>query len=170
VDLQAIRDLLIEEQFEVFLEPADDELPAERITVPLILEELPGPLYLQLLVVPQEDPTEMEGVEMLQFFVPFPITEPFSAEAESSETKKAAADIIAYLPHLNLEAPLMGFNYDPHERFIYFRHLALLPSDADVGRAVVETVWLIFFLMDNMAAEVVALAMGQVSLDELLDA
>ncbi len=69
-----------------------------------------------------------------------------------------------------IDEPLMGFNYDPHERFIYFRHLALLPDDVDVGRAVVETVWLIFFLMDNMAAEVVALATGQVSLDELLDA
>jgi hypothetical protein len=111
----------------------------------------------------------MEGVEMLQFFVPFPITEPFYAEAETTETEKAAADIIAYLPHLNLETPLMGFNYDPYERFIYFRHLALLPGDVDVGRAVVETVWLIFFLMDNMAAELVALTLGQVSLGELLE-
>jgi hypothetical protein len=160
---------LIEEYFEAVLEPADDELPAERITIPLNLEELPGPLYLQLMVAPQEKPSEMEGVEMLQFFVPFPITEPFSAEAQPTETEKAAADIIAYLPHLNLEAPLMGFNYDPYERLIYFRHLALLPGDADVGRAVVETVWLIYFLMDNMAAEVIALALGQVSLSELID-
>ncbi len=169
MDLESIRDLLIAEHFEALLEAADDELPAERIVVPLFLDELPGPMYLQLLVVPQEDPTEMEGVEMVQFFVPFPITEPFIADAEASETEKAAADIIAYLPHLNMEASLMGFNYDPYERFIYFRHLALLPADADVGRTVVETVWLIFFLLDNMAAEVVALALGQVSLEELLD-
>ena len=169
MDLQSIRDLLIDEHFEALLEPADDDLPVERITIPLNLEELPGPLYLQLMVVPQEDPSEMEGVEMLQFFVPFPITEPFSAEAETTETEWTATNIVAYLPHLNLETPLMGFNFDPYERFIYFRHLALLPDDADVGRAVVETVWLIFFLMDNMAAEVVALALDQVSLDELLE-
>ena len=169
MDLQSIRDLLLAEHFEALLEPADDELQVERITLPLILDELPGPLYLQLMVVSQENPSEMEGVEMLQFFVPFPITEPFSEEAEKNGAEMAAANIIAYLPHLNLESPLMGFNYDPYERFIYFRHLALLPDDADVGRAVVETVWLIFFLMDNMAAEVVALALGQVSLDELLE-
>ena len=70
--LQSIRDQLLAEHFEALLAPVEDDLP-ERINIPMKIQELPADLMLQVLPVEQDDPSQMEGVEMLQFFVPFPL-------------------------------------------------------------------------------------------------
>lgn len=151
MNLEAIRDLLLLEPFQAVFERADADIPADRVNVTLDVENLSPPLQLQITRVPKASETDMEGVEMLHFFVPFPIL----------VQNAFVPEVLRMLPLLNLATPIMAFNYHEEERFIYFRHVLLIPQDADVRRVIAETVWLIYFTLDNLGAEIAAIVTGR---------
>ncbi len=158
MDLAALRDLLVAEPFQATLEPATDELPADRLTVALVVEQFASPLQLQIIRVPKAREDEMPGVELVQFYVPIPI----------EVTEVAAEEVRRLLPALNLDAPLMGFNYHEVERFVYFRYVLLVPTAGDVSRVLVETVWLIYFICDHLGAAAAAVAAGATTAAQVL--
>lgn len=109
---------------------------------------------MQIIKVPKVRDSDLPGVEMLQFYVPLPVV------VEDSAVNK----LLRMLPDINLASPLNGFNYDAGEQAVYFRYLLLIPKGvgAEILKdVIVETVWLIFFVLDNLGADIVAVVADQ---------
>lgn len=159
MDLEEVRDLLFKETFAATFEPATEDLPSDRVNVEFEVERIASPLQLQIIQIPEGANDQAAGVAMYQFYVPIPI-----------EVSEAAADEVRLLlPTVNLVAPLMGFNLHETEGFVYFRYVLLTPASAAAGPTIARTVWLIYFTLDNLAADVAAVAAGLRTAAQVLD-
>ncbi len=162
MDLETIQELILLEGIEASFEPATTELPSDRVNVPLRLENLPELLQLQIIKVPKINDSDLPGVEMVQYYVPLPVL-----------VDDAVVDeVLRLLPAVNLASPLNGFNYDEDAQAIYFRYLLLVPEGAGkeiLGPVILETLWLVFFVLDNLGADITAVATGQQKASQLLN-
>jgi hypothetical protein len=147
MDLQALQKTLFEDNLPAAFLPADEELDAARVNVALDVEGFSQPIVLQITQV-ETEVGALSGLELIQLFAPIPL------ELE----EEAASEIVWALPAINEVVPLVGFNVHPEERFVYFRHVMLVP-EGEVGRGVVvEAVWMAHFALDMWASEFAAAA------------
>jgi len=159
MDLEDVRDLLFRETFAATFDAATAELPSDRVNVSLDVERIASPLQLQIIQIPASPNDQAAGVAMYQFYVPIPI----------GVSEAAADEVRRLLPAVNLVAPLMGFNLHEDEGFVYFRYVLLTPASATAGPTIARTVWLIYFTLDNLAADVAEVAAGHRTAAQVLD-
>jgi len=145
MELDDIRQLLEGEGMLGSLVPATPEAPIDQLVV--VLENEEGrKLALQISYLPDED-AEIEHARLLQFYVGLP-------------GEFAEADLPALhrrLDVLNRTIPLGAFHYHDEAQAVFFRQVSPMPrgSVPALGPVVVETVWVIDFVMDSVADQIV---------------
>lgn len=151
MELTDIRTLYDNEQLPNMLQPADEERPLDQLVVLLDLEEVEAKLALELVYIPAAE-DEFEEVKLLQFFVMFPWEFAGDAQPRLRQT----------VLELNVNMPIMGFGLHEADEYLYFRHVLMLPkkpNEAD-GTIIVQTTWLIYFLMTQCYAQLQASVEG----------
>ena len=78
---------------------------------------------------------------MIQIYAPIPL----EIDEESVD------DIVGFLPDINQQVPLIGFNVHLEEQFVYFRHVMLSPEGKTGAQMVTEAVWLSQYAVDTFA-------------------
>jgi hypothetical protein len=148
MELDDIRQLLEGEGLIGMIQPATPEAPLDQLVV--VLENVEGrQLGLQIAYLPDED-AEIEHARLLQFYVGLP--------GEVAEAD--LPDLHRRIDTINSQIPLGAFSYHAEARGVYFRHVTPMPrgSVPALGPVIVETVWLIDFVMDSVADQVLATA------------
>lgn len=152
MELHEIETCLNAEGMTTLLQPASPEQPLEQLLVLLELEDADTRLAVELLYVPDIE-EEFEAVKLLQFFVTLPF--------EIDETKvRLACDA---LMRINYTLPLMAFSYQEEGHYLYFRHVLMLPKSASASDkdVIVQTVWLIFYVIETSYPTIAAALPGQ---------
>lgn len=158
MQLQEIQQLLRVERFTTSFKPADENIPLEQLFVALNGDR--GEYVLELVYVPHLE-NQLENVKLLQFYVHFP------CEIKLSATQ----DIKNLVLHLNVNTPLMGWGFQEDLELLYFRHVLVIPelSGPDTQAVIVQTVWLIFYLLETFYPNIASIATGEKSFEELQD-
>lgn len=158
MQLQEIQQLLSSEKFTASFTPADDNIPLDRLFVALNGDA--GEYLLELVYVPNLE-NQLENVKLLQFFVHLP------CEVELSATEEIKNLVL----HLNVNTPLMGWGFQEDLELLYFRHVLVIPdpSGPDTQAVIVQTVWLIFYLLETFYPNIASIATGEKSFEELQD-
>jgi hypothetical protein len=147
MDLDALQRVLFEDGLAAILEPRDEELDADRVSVALNVEGFEDPLVMQITQV-ETDPDDLEGMELIQLYAPIPVP----------VEEDAVDEILGTLPEVNELVPLIGFNLHLDDQFVYYRHVMLVPA-GEVGQQVVtEGVWLAHFALDAFAGGLARMA------------
>jgi hypothetical protein len=135
------------------------EMPDAVLLVALEDEALAARRWqLELSFIPGME-EQLEGLSLLQCFVGFP--------HELPETAVAATVRAATV--LNRKLPLVGFGVLDQPRIACYRHTLLLPSEAAAASPlVVQTTWLIDYLLKMFGQTMLAVASGQATLTEAL--
>ncbi len=142
MDFRVLEQVLTDDDLSAVFEPASEEFDTDRVDVAIDIEGFDEPLVLQITQIEVETDDEPE-FEMIQIFVPIPL-----------ELKEEAVDeIVGVLPDINQQVPLIGFNVDLEERFVYFRHVMLSPEGETGAQLVTEAVWLSQYAVDTFALQ-----------------
>lgn len=156
--LEAFERLLRAQAFPTRLMPGGAEVPYDVLLVGLSDVDGRGEWQLELSFVPGME-AELEGVSLLQCFVHLPAEVPPGAENE----------LRRLVVRLNGRLPLVGFGWLDAERMACFRHTALLPGDdAAADEVVLQTAWMIGYLLSVFGAGVQAVAEGRVGFEEAI--
>jgi hypothetical protein len=156
--LQQIEQLLNSEIFTSEFKPADERIPLDRLFVHLNGDQ--SEYLLELVYVPGLE-NQLENVKLLQFYVHIP------GEVELSATE----DIKKLVLHLNVNTPLMGWGFQEELELLYFRHILVISDSSGEGNqaVIVQTVWLIFYLLESLYSTIKSIAMGEKHFEEVRD-
>lgn len=157
--LGAFYDLLREQGFQTGIVTATPEIPYDVLLVGLSDVGETRQWQLEMSFIPGME-EQLDGAALLQCFVHIPAQVP--ARAEDGVCRLVA--------RLNTRAPLVGFGWLEAERMPCFRHVLILPKDrAPAGALVLQSVWMIGYLLTVFADTVQEVASGARSADEALD-
>jgi hypothetical protein len=159
-DLQALDKFsaaLAGDGFEVHVLEKSQDRPYEVLLVFLQLEDHPlDGLQLELSFIPQME-EQLSGLSLMQCFV--------------SLTDKLASDHLMELQQavigINRFCPLVGFGILSQPSMLCFRHVLMLPARLqDSLPLVIQTTWLIGYLMEVFGKKLTQVAEGQASIDK----
>lgn len=155
--LQQISNALTQEGFEVRILEKSHERPYGVLLVFLSLETHPvGGLQLELSFVPEME-EQLLGLSLMQCFVG--LTGNLSTHSQT-ELQQAVIGI-------NRFCPLVGFGILSQPPMLCFRHTMMLPSKVEHGLPlVIQTTWLISYLMDVFGNNLTQVAEGFASIDQ----
>jgi hypothetical protein len=146
MNLLTLKDNISEDGLPASFEPATEGFDAERVNVKLDIDGFAEPLTLQITEIETD---QIKDLEMVQLYAPISI--------ELGEAQ--ARDILQILPEINEAVPLIGFNIHPEEKFVYFRHVMLVP-EGNIGlKVVTEGTWMAHFALDMFAGRIAAIAL-----------
>jgi hypothetical protein len=156
--LQQIQNLLNFEAFTSEFKPADEKIPLDQLFVHLNGDQ--SEYLLELVYVPGLE-NQLENVNLLQFYVHIP------GEIELSATE----DIKKLVLHLNVNTPLMGWGFQEELELLYFRHILVISKSSGEGNqaVIVQTVWLIFYLLETFYPTIKSIATGENNFEEVQD-
>jgi hypothetical protein len=138
-----------EEDFPSRLVEATEEVPYDTLLVAVAGEDGEPGWRLELSFLPGME-EQLDGASLLQCFVQVPAA--VAAEGE----------LLRLLARLNTRLPLVGFAYLEEQRMVCFRHLLMLPADDETSAAlVVQTTWMISYLLTLFANPVACVAQGE---------
>ena len=158
VRLQAFERLLRAQGFPTRMVLESPEAPYDVLLVALSDAEEARQWQLELSVIPGME-ENLEGLSLLQHFVPLPAEVPPDAEDE----------LRRLIVRLNTRLPIVGFAYLEGERIPCFRHVAMLPRDDEAaGEVVVQLAWMTEYLLGIFAPTVEAVASGARTADEAI--
>lgn len=156
--LEAFERLLRANGFPTRLMPGGEEVPYDVLLAGLSDAAGRTEWQLELSFVPGME-AELEGASLLQCFVHLPAKVPPAAEDE----------LRRLVVRLNGRLPLVGFGWLDAERMACFRHTALLPGDdAAADEVVLQTAWMIGYLLSVFGAGVQAVAEGRLGFEEAI--
>ena len=156
--LEAFDRLLRTQAFPTRLMPGGAEVPYDVLLVGLSDAPDGAEWQLELSFVPGME-EDLEGASLLQCFVAIPAEVP--PEAEDALRR--------LVTRLNGRLPLVGFGWLDAERMACFRHTALLPADdTSATEVVLQTVWMIGYLMSVFGAGVQAVAEGRIGFEDAI--
>lgn len=142
---------LAAEGFPARLAAATAEIPYDTLLVALGGEEGEPGWQLELSFVPGME-AQLAGAALLQCFVHIPAA--VAAEGE----------LLRLIARLNTRLPLVGLGYLDAPRMVCFRHLLMLPADdAASAGLVVQTTWMISYLLSLLATAVARVAAGEIA-------
>lgn len=147
MELEDIRQLLEGEGLIGAIEKPSADTPLEQLIV--VLEREDGrKLGLQIAFLPDED-AEIEHARLLQFFVGLDEVPP-----------SAVGALHRRLGEVNRSIPLGAFHFHDQVGAVYFRHVSPVPRGnvPAIAPVVVETVWLVDFIMDAVLDRVLGVA------------
>jgi hypothetical protein len=137
----------------------DENDPLDQVMIHFPTDRFDDNLRMQITRTNPKDDDNFAGLMQLQFFAGLPTEVPASSMDE----------VIRSLSVLNTVVPLMGFNVHKGEAIMYWRYVVLLPEDGDgVKKALQQTVWLGFFILETWGPALSALAEGDIKLDDIL--
>lgn len=136
----------------------EEGVPYDVLLAGVAGEGREAPLQMELSFVPGME-EQLEGASLLQCFVHLPAQVPDAAVPE----------LVRLAALLNTRLPLVGFGYLEAERMACFRHVLMLPRDPAPAEAlVVQTTWIVSYLLDVFGGAVEAVAAGERSLRDAL--
>ncbi len=158
--LQQFSDALAQEGFEVHILEKSQERPYDVLLVFLSLEHHPaGGLQLELSFIPQME-EQLAGLSLMQFFVG--LTTDLSSDS-LTELQKAVIGI-------NRFSPLVGFGILSKPAMLCFRHTLMLPATLEYSLPlVIQTTWLINYLMEGFGNGLTQVAEGQTSVAQAFE-
>jgi len=156
-DLQALSkfsDALAAEGFEVRILEKTQERPYDVLLIFLQLEDHPaGGLQLELSFIPHME-EQLSGLSLVQFFVG--LTENLAPDY--------APELQQVVININRFCPLVGFGILSQPAMLCFRHTVMLPARLeDSLPLVVQTTWLINYLMEMFGKNLTQVAEGRAS-------
>lgn len=150
-DLARAAEPLEEEGFENRLVPANETVPHQQLFVALDAEGWNSGLQLELVFVP-----DLEDLTVLQFFVLLPI----------DISRAPVAALARFILMVNRYLPVAGFGLSEQDQWLYFRHLMPCPNRELDPATIVNTVWMIEYLISRFSHPIRALVDGSMNLDE----
>lgn len=151
--LQILQAFLDEAGFQTYLKVADSEVILERLFI-LTPSDNEGRLILEIIPIPDFG-KQLNNTQLLQFFVGVLV------DCEKNNQEQLKKMILA----LNSSVPLMGWGLNEEENLVYFRHILVLPEAINyqsylIRDVVVETTWLIFYIVDSYYSTLEAISLG----------
>lgn len=154
IDLEQLTDLLQEEHIDAHFMLADERLPTDRVEARLLTDE-GADLSLQIVQIPRLQ----EDVALYQLYAPLPEVAPDDA---------AVVETMRLLSRLNMTLSLPAFNIHPVEHFVYYRYVMVVTDSDDAAPALIEAVWMMYYALDNLANDILAVVRGEKRADEAL--
>jgi hypothetical protein len=156
--LRAFDALLRAQGFPTGLVLETPEVPYDVLVAGLSDADETRQWQLELSFVPGME-EQLDGAALLQCFVHLP-----------AEVPPAAEDGLRRLVVLlNTRIPILGFGWLEAERMPCFRHTLMLPEDNDsAGALMVQTAWMIGYLLSVFAGTVQEVASGTRTVDEAM--
>lgn len=155
--LQRFDDALTHEGFSTSMLEKVPERPYDLLLVFIPQEQHPaGGVQLELSFIPDMD-QQLAGLSLMQFFAGLANDLPPSA---LTELQKAVISV-------NRFSPLVGFGILAQPAMLYFRHVLMLPKAVEESiPLVVQTTWLVSYLVDVFGNNLIQVANGHASLAE----
>jgi hypothetical protein len=147
MDLDTLQRILFKEGLTAISAPRDEEFDADRVEVALDTEGFVDPIVLQITQI-ETDPDDLPDMELIQIYAPIPVP----------VEEDAVDEILAVLPDVNEAVPLIGFNLHLEDRFVYYRHVMLVPTGKIGLQVAKEGVWLAHFALDAFAGGLARMA------------
>ncbi len=156
--LEAFSEALMKEGFSVNIIEKSEERPYETVLVFLTQENHPaGGLQLELSFIPNME-EQLAGLSLLQCFVDVSNT-----SIDNLELEKAVTTV-------NQSIPLVGFGILAKPTMLCFRHtLMLLPKMEDNIPLVIQTTWLISYLLEVFEDNLTQIAEEKTTIAEAFD-
>ncbi|MCJ8211042.1 hypothetical protein MUY27_15090 [Mucilaginibacter sp. RS28] len=153
--LKLYADALKEEGFASQLLSANDSVPYDTLLVALPMDGHPrGGLQIELSFLPGIE-AELNGLSIMQCFVPV------------EEVKTDAAELKAGIANINKFSTLGSFGLLSKPPIVYFRHTVMLNINTQQNlQVIIQTVWLISYLLEMFGPGLSQLANDTIKLAE----
>ena len=150
--------LLAGEGFPTRLVPAGPDAPQDTLLAGVTGDDGTLLYQVELSFIPGME-EQLEGASLLQCF----------ARVPGDAAPAAEPELARLLLRLNGRIPLVGFGFLEAERMLCFRHVLVLPADPAAADAlVVQTAWLVSYLLTLFGASAAAVAAGALSADDAI--
>ena len=148
MELQTIETALKSEPFETLLQAPSAEIPVERLLVSLP-SDISDDLILELLYIPGLE-KELEANKLLQFFTVLPCDVAVEKQVELQQL----------LIGLNVNLPVPSFGFREDDNLVYHKYVDFVPNQSDryPVSAIVETIWLIAYIIDLFYEQIATVA------------
>lgn len=135
-ELLALVPALNAEGFLTRLIPASEEVPLEQLVV-VLYDNNPELIWqLEIMFLPL-----IEEPSVLQFFVPLPF----------EINQISISDLARFILLLNTKLSLTGFELREENGWVYYRHLMTCSESELDEELIVNTVWMISYVLDRFA-------------------
>ncbi|MBC6476581.1 MAG: hypothetical protein GDA56_01015 [Hormoscilla sp. GM7CHS1pb] len=159
MELEEIKHALDDEGFSTLLEVESAKFAVDRLLIIGEITEIEQPLILELIYMPLAK-QDLERIKLLQMFAALPMDRKEGTEG----------DLKDLILSLNSKLPLIGFGWQESQKMVYYRHVLALPEEgtSSDGATVVETVWMIFYLLETCCGAIKAVGKGEKTLAEAI--